>query len=236
MSRRSKHSGGRRGFTLIELLIALMLLGLVLTLVYGAFAQISGPAVDQRNRLNEQQDLRLLLRMMADDLQAAQWLDRFWAKGIQYRTGIIAETRTESGKEFTRISFHTARPARFFRTVDATHDPDLHEVGYSVELSEDRSQLVLMRREDFYLDDDLEHGGVSVQLADHIQKFLVEFLPTATDERTSDQPWETRWDSPNRPESSRMPVALRLTIARTGIGDRLFSESIEFNLPASLKL
>ncbi len=236
MSRPRRPGGGRHGFTLIELLVSLLLLGLVLTLVYGAFAQISGPAVAQRDRLNEQQDLRLLLRMVSDDLQSAQWLERFWAKGIQFRTGIVAELRSEGGKDFTIISFHAARPARFFRTVDPLHDPDLHEVGYFVELSEDRTQLVLKRREDFYLDDDLEHGGVSVQLADHIQTFLVEFLPGTADPNASEQPWQARWDSPNQPEAARMPLAMRLTIARTSPSGPVLTESIEFNLPASLKL
>ena len=236
MSSPSRPGGSRRGFTLIELLVSILLLGLVLTLVYGAFGQISGPAVAQRDLLTEQQDLRLLLRMISDDLQSAQWLDRFWAKGIQYRTGIIAEARSESGKQFTTISFHTARPARFFRTVDAAHDPNLHEVGYSVQLSDDRSQFVLERREDFYLDDDIERGGVTVQVADHLQKFLVEFLPPTADPNAIEPPWQDRWDSPNQPDAQRMPLAMRLTIARTSASGRLMTETIEFNLPASLKL
>ena len=236
MSRPGRPGGRRRGFTLIELLVSLLLLGLVLTLVYGAFAQISGPAVAQRDRLNEQQDLRLLLRMVADDLQSAQWLDRFWAKGIQFRTGVVAELRSQGGKDFTTVAFHTARPARFFRTVDPAHDPDLHEVGYSIEPSEDRTQLVLMRREDFYLDDDIERGGVPVQVADHIQTFLVEFLPESADLNASEQPWQARWDSPNQPEPARMPVAMRVSIGRTSASGQVLTESIEFNLPASLRL
>jgi len=48
-----------RGFTLVELLVALLLLALVLSLVYGAFGQISSAALQQRDELTEQQDLRL---------------------------------------------------------------------------------------------------------------------------------------------------------------------------------
>jgi prepilin-type N-terminal cleavage/methylation domain-containing protein len=226
----------RRGFTLIELLVALLLLGLVLTLVYGAFAQISGPALAERDRLTEQQELRLLTRMISDDLQAAQWLERYWAKGPNFRTGIVAELHAEGAQEFTTIAFHAARPARFYRSVDPASDPNLHEVGYSVEPSEDHTQLVLMRREDFYVDDDLEHGGVSVQVADHIKTFRVDFLAPEADLEAAETPWEPRWDSPSRPEATRMPLAMRLTIERTDATGRDVSESIEFNLPTSLKL
>jgi prepilin-type N-terminal cleavage/methylation domain-containing protein len=239
MSRSSSLRPGRaggRGFTLIELLVSLLLLGLVLTLVYTAFGQISGPALALRDQLTEQQELRLLLRMVADDLQSAQWLDRYWSKGVQYRTGIVAETVPEGGKDFTRISFHAERPARFFRGLDPLQDPNLHEVGYDVEPSEDRKQLVLVRREDFYLDDDLEHGGVTVQLADHIDTFLVEFLAPDADLNAPQTPWLQRWDSPNQPDSMRMPLAIRLTIARQDPAGHILRESIELNMPASLKL
>jgi len=224
-----------RGFTLIELLVSLLLLGLVLTLVYGAFAQTSGPALAERDRLNEQQDLRLLLRMIVDDVQAAQWLARYRERGDQYLTGIIAETRPEGSKRFTRISFHAARPARFYRNVQPLADPDLHEVGYFVTLSEDRTQLVLKRREDFYLDDDLEEGGVEVELADHIQEFLIEFLAPGADPNALRPDWLDRWNSPNQPDAARMPLAVRVTVERTSAAGRALKESMEFNMPMSVK-
>jgi hypothetical protein len=212
-----------------------VLLAIVLALVYGAFAQISGPALAQRDRLTEQQELRLLLRMIADDVQAAQWLARFREKSDQSRTGIVAETRPEGSTRFTRISFHAARPARFHRTVEPLRDPELHEIGYFVTLSEDRSQLVLKRREDFYLDDDLEEGGVEVELADHIQQFLIEFQPPGADPDALQPDWEDRWNSPNQPEAARMPLAVRITLERTDASGRPLGESIELNLPMSLK-
>jgi prepilin-type N-terminal cleavage/methylation domain-containing protein len=227
------------GFTLIELLISLVILGLVMTLVYTAFGQISGPAVKLRDQLTEQQELRLLMRMVADDLQSAQWLERYWAKSsptAQYRTGIIALQRFEGTKQYTAISFHAARPARFFRTVDPADDPDLHEVGYFVQPSEDQSQMVLIRREDFYIDDDIENGGVTVQLADHIKTFQVQFLPVNADPNADPPPWQDSWDSSQLPDGSRMPLAMKLTIERTAADGRTLSESLEFNLPVSLKL
>jgi len=212
-----------------------VLLAIVLSLVYGAFAQISGPALAQRDRLTEQQELRLLLRMIADDVQSAQWLEQYRERGDLYRTGIVAETRPEGSERFTRIAFHATRPARFHRSVEPLSDPDLHEIGYFVTLSEDRSQLVLMRREDFYLDNDLDEGGVEVELADHIQAFLIEFLPPDADPDALEPDWLDRWNSPNQPQNARMPLAVRITLGRTDASGRPLAESIELNMPMSLK-
>ncbi|MCH9044795.1 MAG: prepilin-type N-terminal cleavage/methylation domain-containing protein [SAR324 cluster bacterium] len=232
---RRNERGQRRGFTLVELLVSLLLLSLVLALVFGAFAQISGRAVELRDALTEQQELRLLTRIVADDLRSAQWLKRFYDKGVGYATGIVADTVFEDGREFTRIRFHAARPARFHRSIEPEQDPGLHELAYWVRRSQDGGDtLELMRREDFYLDDDMDDGGISVVLADRIEHFLIEFLPA--DAAGAVETWQTRWDAPNQTNAGRMPGAIRLTLGRTDAAGTSLRETIEINLQASLKL
>lgn len=240
-------AGRGGGFTLVELLVSLALLGLVMALVYAAFEQISVPALARRDELNEHQELRLLVRMVSDDLQSAQWLARFAEKGEQYRSGIVAKRHFEGGKEYSEVSMHTAGPARFHRAFDPARDPRLHEVGYFVRLGEDRKTLELVRREDFYLDDDIERDGAEVVLVEGVETFRVEFLPptsgtgAATAPRSAtpggtDEVWDDTWDSPARPKESRMPLAIRVTLARKGSRGQEYKESLEFNLPGSLKL
>ncbi len=234
---RRHERGQRRGFTLVELLVSLLLLSLVLALLFGAFAQISGRAVELRDALTEQQELRLLTRMVADDLRSAQWLKRFWEKGVGYPTGIVADTVFEDGRQFTRIHFHAARPARFHRSIEPEQDPGLHELGYWVRRSQDDDDtLELMRREDFYLDDDMDDGGISVVLADRIEHFLVEFLPAEAAGAVAVETWQTRWDAPNQSAAGRMPGAIRLTLGRTDAAGKSLRETIEINLQESLKL
>src|SRR5690349_23437887 len=82
------------GFTLIELLAALAILSLILALAYGSFFQISGAATSLKGELEEQQELRLLLKMIADDLQSARYLATIINKpGTQVvgESGIIAK-------------------------------------------------------------------------------------------------------------------------------------------------
>lgn len=231
---RRNERGQRRGFTLVELLVSLLLLSLVLALVFGAFAQISGRAVELRDALTEQQELRLLTRIVADDLRSAQWLKHFATKKARYATGIVADTVFEDGREFTRIRFHAARPARFHRSIEAEQDPGLHELAYWVQRSRDGDTLELVRREDFYVDDDMDDGGISVVLADRVEHFLVEFLPA--DATGAVETWQTRWDSPYQSDAGPMPKAIRLTLGRKDAAGTSLRETIEINLQASLKL
>lgn len=227
---------GPGGFTLLELLISLALLSAVLTLVYGAFAQISGSATRLQDELTERQELRLLVRMISDELASAQWLEHAAGKSRPIRTGIVGETRFVEGDEFSFVSFHAARPTRFHRTVDPAADPGLHEVGYAVERSEEGEALLLVRREDYYIDEDLEAGGLEVVLAEDVETFLVEYLAPGADPNALETPWELRWNSPENAEQARMPVAVRLTVGLTDSAGNTLAETVEFNLPGSLEL
>lgn len=215
---------------MIEMLVSMVLLSIVLTLVYGGFGQISDGARRMTFDLTEGQELRLLLRMVTDDLQSAQWLKRYFEKGVGFSTGIDADTRFEQDKDFSVISFHAATTTRFFREVSAQSDPGLHEVGYRVLKAEEGETLNLVRREDYYLDNDMKEGGRNVVLAEGIEDFLVEFLPPGSDSDGLEEPWEKRWDSGTRPELSRMPQAIRVTLSRRDGAGKLHKSVVAFNL------
>ena len=233
--RRRALTAVRPGFTLIELLVALSLLSVVLTLLFGGFFQISNSANRLNERLTQRQELRLLADMIAQELLAAQYLKEL-AKGGN-SSGIVAETRPVGDGDFTRIDFHAAVPVRYYRQVPPERDPRLHELGYWVELDEDTGDPVLMRREDFYLDDELSAGGESVRMAAGVEAFLVEFLPAegAGSSETLEQ-WTDRWDSINAPNNAKMPLAIRLTLSLKVESGNPLSETHVVNLPGSLTI
>jgi hypothetical protein len=111
-------------------------------LIYGAFGQVSRGALEQTERLTERQELRLLLRIVADDLQSAQWLARYHEKGAEYKSGIVASIHREGSAQFSKVALHVAQPARFHRRTALEKDPGLHEVGYQVRKEEDGERLV----------------------------------------------------------------------------------------------
>lgn len=224
-----------RGFTLVELLVSIMLLAIVLVLLYGSFSQISSGTILLNARLEEQQESRLLLRMIADDLRAAQYFEQF-ARGEGNDSGLYVTRDFVGAREFSKLYFHANVASRFHRRVSPAADPGMHELAYWVEPSEeDRDLMVLKRREDFYLDEDMEEGGIVVTLSEGIETFRVELLAVGEQESELDDNWLEEWDSGERPATSRMPLALRLTLALRGAPESPIREEIvEINLQAAL--
>lgn len=221
----------RRGFTLIELMVSIVLLGIVLTLVYSSFFQLSAGARSVERQLEARQEVRLLVKMLADDLRAVQWLKQYVAGNEARRTGIVGDIDFVEGRDFSRVDFHAAGPARFHRDVPPEADPGLHEIGYRVRLNENRDKLELVRREDFYLDDDITEGGVEVPIAENIEVFRVEYLPAATSSTGPEPPWEERWNvSLSAAGEARLPAAIRVTIGQKEEDGKVLEESLEFNL------
>ena len=85
------------GFSLLELLISIALLGLVVSILYSAFFQISNSSIKVISKLETRQELRLLMKMVLDDLQNVQYLKSFAESGlntIQRReSGLIVENK-----------------------------------------------------------------------------------------------------------------------------------------------
>ena len=67
---KSEFSIGRKAFSLLELLVSITLLALVSALIYGAFFQVSNSSLKVKESLSQSQELRLLMKMVLDDLQS----------------------------------------------------------------------------------------------------------------------------------------------------------------------
>ncbi|MBI4084181.1 MAG: hypothetical protein HY423_16370 [Candidatus Lambdaproteobacteria bacterium] len=213
-------------------MIALALLSVILALLFGSFFQISESAKGLDRSLAERQEQRLLLAMVVDDLQNVVFLEGFKdPAGQQRETGIVGRTERFGDGDFSNVRFHSAIAARFHRQVLPAQEPGLHEVAYWVQESDDRRTRLLMRREDLYIDDDLEHGGTTVELARDVEAFLVEFLPRSAADSESADAWEREWNPLRRPAGDPMPIALRLTLGLRSASGRAQRETYEINLP-----
>lgn len=228
---------GTPAFTLIELLLAIVLLSVIVALTYGALFQVTGGAQALTQEFSEDQELRLLVRMISQDLQAVRYLKQFAERqGIAaYPSGLIARSEFVARGDFARVDFHAAAPARQHRQRSEDGDPLLHEVGYQV--LEDRAldTLTLVRREDYYLDHDMENGGVTTVLARDIDTFKVECLLPAQAPGQQQEVWTSVWDSRQQPADVRLPRAVRITLGQTGKSGRHLKEVLEINLEDVLK-
>ena len=242
----------QQGFSLLELLISITLLGLVMSLLYGAFFQISNSSLQVRSTLETRQELRLLMKMVLDDLQNVQYLKHFAESGQstsqQRESGMIAEIKLgpenpETGglEEVSSLYFHTAAKSRFY-PEEKEHDPELHEVSYTLQENLDTKTWEFVRREDFYLDNNLREGGKSYVLSESVTKFELLLLESETRLAGggSQEEWTREWDSDESPQSGCvepsiegnfcLPGAVKLTMTLKGERGNTVTDSQVRNL------
>lgn len=237
------------GFTLIEMLLAILLLAVIVSLTYAAMFQVTNGAKFLTDEFTEDQELRLLLRMLAQDLGSVQYLKNYVAAapaGSARQSGLIATTRFTGSSDFSALDFHTAVRSRQNRQAPEGSDPMLHEVGYSVREDLVTHALQLVRREDFYIDDQMQLGGVTAVLASGIEVFKVECLVPAAAAGQVQEQWTQTWDSNMQTDAQtgtqtgtqtvvRLPAAIRITLGIAGKNGRHLKETVEVNLLAALR-
>jgi len=238
-----------RGFSLLELIISVALLGLVLTLLYGSFSQISNLSVQVKSNLNSREQLRLIMKLVIDDLQKVQYLKNFAESGeeetLKRQTGIIAERivgpkNSDTGgiEVVSIINFHAATNSLFYPGQKNT-DPGLHEIGYSLEESKDTKKWDFVRREDFYLDNNIKEGGKKQILSQEVTKFDIEFLEseTALADGGFVERWVKEWDSkenectnPDFKENFCLPRAIKLSMFMKDEDEKIIYDTQVVNL------
>ena len=191
------------------------------------------------------------MKMVLDDLQNVQYLKRFAESGQstipRRESGLIAETKlgpenTETGEleEVSSLYFHTAVKSLFY-PEEKEHDPELHEVSYSMQENLDTKIWEFVRREDFYLDNNLREGGKSYVLSEAVTKFELLLLEseTALAGGGYQEKWTREWNSdeeycigtsPLFGEPFCLPRAVKLTMALKGEDGNTVTDSQVSNL------
>jgi len=239
------------GFTLIELLMAMVLLAVVVSLTYAAMFQVTSGARYLTDSYSEDQEARLLLRMLAQDLGSVQYLKNYVqaapaviaasegvgsAPPVPRQSGLIATTRFSGSHEFSAVDFHAAVRSRQNRQAPEGSDPMLHEIGYYVREDVATHELQLVRREDYYIDDQMQVGGVTAVLASGIEVFWVECLQPAAAPGQTQETWVKEWNSNTQPDTARLPAAIRITLGLAGKNGRHLKETLDVNLPTGSQL
>lgn len=231
-----------RGFTLLELLVSIALLGMVVGLVYSAFFQLSGATRGVQDTLSARQELRLLMKMVLDDLQAVRFL-KHWAEagGDEGRvSGLdVSQQLGPNNEDSSVVSLHAAVRAKFYKLDENGEigDPELHEIGYFLEYDSDDQVWKFLRREDFYLDDEFTDGGKQQVLSRRVSKFLVE--PRVAEKEAafgggSTDLWEPLWSARThecvKKQSGCLPLAVRLTMGIALSEDESLEQTQQINL------
>ena len=192
-----------RGFTLVELLLAVMLLSIMMTIVYGVIiSTLKGQK--QIETINRSSEIGPgLLAQIRQDLDGAFLPD---AEGVYF----VGYNRAGASGDRDRVDFVTSRIA-YGADLDE-EQPVFHsvnEVGYQVRGSERDAMLgVLYRREDYFLDKEPVVGGRLVELYDRVLHFSVTYYREGE--------WLDSWDGEKL--KGVMPEAVKVDL-RLQMGD-----------------
>ncbi len=175
---------GDPGFTLLEILVAISLLFIVLVTVYQSF-HVHVQSIERAIQVQRKnQAARLVLSMIARDLQNAYW-PLFGEDELEEEEtesgkplspegqGIIhflVQPIQEGGRPWDRLLFLTKASGAgpFF-----AQDPWVHLVEYRLARDEDTGRPVLVRREDLMPQRDSISGGEEWPLSDSVVGFEV---------------------------------------------------------------
>ncbi len=208
-----------RGFTLLELMLAMLLIAVMMTIVYGIVIS----TLEAQSRVEEvtagSEIGPAILSRVRQDIEAAMVFDkeRDWFFGVD---------RQGSWGQRDRIDFVAA--AESYGAEDSQSDPrfqSINEVGYSVVESQDRpGEGVLYRREDYWMDAEPLKGGRLTALYDRVTGFDVQYF--------DGQQWVMDWSSKQGggklPDAVKVTLTLRVTDRRApgGVAEHTYALSI----------
>ncbi|MBA7605892.1 hypothetical protein ES703_13027 [subsurface metagenome] len=177
-----------KGFTLVEILIAVTIVSLILTIIYGSYAS----SIDTMNYTRKKMDafsmVRLTLSRMNDEITSS-----FFSED--------SEDVMFAGEE-GKIDFISSSHERIFKD---SKEYDLVEIGYFTEPDEEGASgsesLSLWRREDGTPDDDVLEGGEKENLIEGLEGLEFKYY--------DGEEWRDEWDSK---EGEGLPQAVKVTL------------------------
>ena len=195
----------KRGFTLLEIMLAVSVLALVGTMVYGGFSQTALNKARVEEDVDHSRIIHMALERMVRELSMA-FVSTHVNPSLDLRVVDTAFIGKDNGKD-DRIDFTSFSHRRLYRDA---RESDQNEISYFVtEHPEEPGVQVLARREQNRIDDDPRRGGKSQILIENIEEFNLEYFdPLLTD-------WVETWDTEDvLAQPNRLPtqVRIRLTV------------------------
>ncbi|HUR38709.1 MAG TPA: prepilin-type N-terminal cleavage/methylation domain-containing protein, partial [Planctomycetota bacterium] len=159
----------RRGFTLVELMLAILILAIMMSIIYGLVVSTVSAARRVEEITASSEIGPAILTRVRSDLQAA-----FLPKDGEF---FVGAKRPGGGADRDRIDFISGEMA--YGTEIDGEDARFHsinEVGYQVlENRKDPNVGVLYRREDYFIDAEPLKGGRLTEVYDRVRSFSLRY-------------------------------------------------------------
>jgi general secretion pathway protein J len=169
------------GFTLVELMLAILILAIMMSIVYGVVVS-TVTAARRVEEITAASELGpAILTQIRSDLESA-----FLPKDGEFFVGV---KRPGAGSDRDRVDFISGTLA--YGSENDVEEPRFHsinEVGYQVLTSpKDPGMGVLYRREDYFIDNEPLKGGHLIEMYDRVKSFSLRYY--------DGKDWRTDWSS-----------------------------------------
>jgi len=194
----------KRGFTLLEVILAVAVLAVVGTMVYGGFSQTALNKARVEEDVEHSRIVHMALERMARELTMA-FVSTHANPSLDLRVVETAFIGKNNGKD-DRVDFTSFSHRRLYRNA---RESDQNEISYFVtQHPDDRDVQVLARREQNRIDEDPRRGGKSQILVENIEEFNLEYF----DPLLSD--WVQTWDTEDvLAQPNRLPTQIRILLS-----------------------
>ena len=189
-----------KGFTLLEVLVSVAMIVVVMAAIYGAYtSNVESIQMARQNSL-VYQTARVILDRMSRDLESAFLTERLSDNMPQ--TGLVGQDLEIDGRPADRVDFTS------LSHVPLTEDDlpsDLCEIGYHLEKDEEAEDLVIFRRDEAVVDEDILAGGQPQKLSGMVSGLDITY---------EDQEGEVfnAWNTLEGENQGTLPVLVRVTM------------------------
>jgi general secretion pathway protein J len=194
----------RRGFTLLEVILAVTVLALIGTMIYGGFSQTALNKARVEEDVDHSRIIHMALARMTRELSMA-YVSTHVNPSLDLRVSNTAFIGKDNGRE-DRVDFTSFSHRRLYRNA---RESDQNEISYFVAEHPDApGTSVLARREQNRIDDDPRRGGKSQILVENIEEFNLEYFDPLLSE------WVETWDTEDvLAQPNRLPTQVRVRLA-----------------------
>jgi len=192
-----------KGFTLLEILVSIMILGIIMTAIYGAYTSNVEAIQIARQSGRLSQTARIILDRMSKDLESAFiGTDVPLIKPVVL--GMIGEDQEIEDKPADRLDFTALT---HLALTEGGLQTDLCEIGYYLEEDEEEEGegLILYRRDHGIVDDDITTGGEAYELARIVMGLDIVFQDSLGEEFDD-------WDTLAKDNKDTLPSLIRIKL------------------------
>jgi general secretion pathway protein J len=197
-------AGKKFGFTLVEVMIALTIVAIIASLIYGSFARTFDVREQVGQSLERYHSMRVALERMAREISMAFV---YTCQQVDTPTGerrLQTLFKLEHEGKFDKLTFTSFSHLRLFKDV---HESDQNVLSYfGDDDPKHSSQYNLMRREKTRIDGQPEEGGETQVLCPDIKELRFDFW----DEVKND--WVDDWDCSRIERQNRLPRLVRIKL------------------------